>query len=760
MRPSAALLLCAALLPTCLFAAPAPGFAQEVTDGAKKLTLEQASGRESAPSYSSRAARMSWNEDGRWLSMRRDGKSVLVDPLTMEDAPEIQRGRPEQGLLGPDSSGVTYLLKQAGIDEGIADAVGKKSGAGQRSSDGQSLVVEHDGKYYMVSGKPDHEKVEVMSSEDVGGQLEFASLGANGKHFAWVTENDLYIKELGGKTRRVTENGGPEYFNGKLDWVYQEEIYGRGDFKGFWWSPDGKYVAFLASDEEAVFEFTLVDHIENGHFRVKPEVVNYPKVGDPNPTVRLGIAEAKSGKVKWMDLSEYPEDLLITRVMWTPQADRCLFVVADRIQTYADMRAANPATGKHKLMIRESAADSWTPRPAPPMWLDNGDFIWQSHRTGYRHLYLYDGNGKLKNAITAGDWQVRRIMEIDEVAGILWFSGTNDSAIDSNVYRINMDGTGLQRLTEGRGTHRVSFNHDRSLMLDRVSSLSMPEEVRLCDGDGKVLKVLDVDSPAAADAYLMAKWEVHEISARDGMKLDVSVLKPVPFDANANYPVWISTYSGPDAPSVRNSWNGSAWNQFLAQNGIIVMQVNVRSASGKGLWATKACYKQLGLSELNDLEDAVDWLCAKPWADADRVGITGYSYGGFMSAFALVFSDKFALAIAGGGVYDWRMYDTIYTERYMSTPELNPEGYAKTSILEHAGQLNGYLHMHHGEMDDNVHLQNMMQFIFKLQEAGKTNWSMMIYPQTRHGIGNRELRWHSRMQEWDLIQEHLLGSKN
>ena len=724
----------------------------------KKLTLEQASGRERAPSYFSRAARISWGEDGRFLSWRRDGKTELLDPMTLEAASDVPRGRPQQGLLGPDASGVTYLLKQAGVDEKIAEAVGKKSPAGQRSEDGTSLVIEHQGKYYMISGKPDHEKVEVLDSAEVGGALEFAQLGGDGKHFAWVMNNDLYIKQLGGKTRRITENGGPDFFNGKLDWVYQEEIYGRGNFKAFWWSPDGKYVAFLASDEAAVHEFTLVDHIENGHFRVKPETVNYPKVGDPNPTVKLGIVEAKTGKVKWPDLSEFPEDLLITRVMWTPDSERCLFVIADRIQTYADMCSANPATGKFKSMIRESSSDSWTPRPAPPRWLDSGDFIWTSHRDGFQHLYLYSADGKLKNAITAGDWQVSRIMHVDEERQMVWFSGTKDGAINSNVYRINFDGSGLLRLTSGDGSHRVSFNHDRSLLIDRVSNRTMPEEVRLCDGNtGEVLKVLDQSEVAAAKDYLMAEWEVHEISARDGVKLDAAILKPVPFDPKAKYPVWLSTYSGPNAPTLRNSWQGSSWFQYLAQQGVIVLQVNVRSASGKGLWATKACYKQLGLSELHDLEDTVDWLCANPWADGDRVGITGYSYGGFMSAFALVFSDKFSLAVAGGGVYDWRMYDTVYTERYMSTPQLNPEGYAKTSILDHAGQLTGYLHMHHGAMDDNVHLQNMMQFAYALQKAGKLNWSMMVYPQTRHGIGHRELRWHARQQEWALIQEHLLS---
>ena len=254
----------------------------------------------------------------------------------------------------------------------------------------------------------------------------------------------------------------------------------------------------------------------------------------------------------------------------------------------------------------------------------------------------------------------------------------------------------------------------------------------------------------------MSRWERVKIPTRDGLALDGALLKPVPFDRNQRYPVWIPTYSGPRAPSVRDRWSSSAWYQFLAQQGVIIMQVNVRSASRAGRAVVSQAYKHFGVLEVRDMEDAVDWLCANPWADGGRVGITGHSYGGFMTARCLLTSDRFRLGVAGSGVYDWRMYDTIYTERYMSTPALNPEGYLETSCLPVAKNLKGFLHLSHGLMDDNVHVQQLFHLTDALQLAGRTNWSMMVYANSRHGISGRERSRHAKQITWDLIQKHLI----
>lgn len=747
---------CLTLLP-CL-----PLLAQEATP--KVLTLEQASGRADAPSFGRRAPRAVFSADGKHVIVGRDEEERWIDVETLvesappADPPEAEPEDDEAG--GPSQAEVAEALATLdGLDEKSAARLARRPR--EKAADGSTQLFMRDGHLFFfqeVKGRSFVGQVPVTE-----GPFELLDLSDEGGIAGWVKDNDLYLLNTrSGDIVRVTENGSEERFNGKLDWVYQEELYGRGDFKAFWLAPTGGHVAFLSLDESPVHSYTVVDHVEDDTFRVKGEVSNYPKAGDPNPIPTLGLASTKDGKTRWVDLSKYDgQEILIVRVGWYTDG-RCLFMVQDRIQTWCDVNLVDPKTGKVETLIREES-ETWTERPQMPRWLEDGTFLWMSARTGMEQVYRYGQDGKLlgEGPLTSGgkpaDWSVRRITEVDEEAGQLYFNASEGGATDTNLYRVGLDGEGWTRLTRGRGAHRVTFNAGRTHLLDRVSALDMPEEVRLCDGNGDLIKRLAVAGPSSAEeqGYPVANWEVHEVAARDGFPLDVALLKPVPFDEGSTHPVWIMTYSGPDAPSVRNRWNSSAWPQFLAENGIICLQVNVRSASGKGQAVIGSCYKQLGVPELADLEDTVDWLCASAWADAARVGITGYSYGGFMSAYALLASDKFVLGLAGGGVYDWGMYDTIYTERYMSTPQLNPEGYEKTSCLKRAGDLNGFLHMHHGVMDDNVHFQNMMQMAYALQRAGQTSWSMMAYPQTRHGIRDGEQRWHARQLEWDLIREHL-----
>jgi len=735
-----------------LLATLSPALAQEAEP--KTLTLEQASARAKAPRFSGRAGDFSWAPDGHHLVLGRGKDAKWLDPETLERVDPRPLGKPEPLEDRPDREKVAAALEAI---EGI-DAEGAKQIARRRraaSEDGNRWLMESEGALYFY-GRDEDGKERVGSVPAADGPFELPQVAPEGPLMGWVKGNDLYLlNTVDGSLIQVTEDGGPDRLNGKLDWVYQEEIYGRGDFQAFWLSPTGSHVAFLSLDESPVEEFTVVDHVEEGHFRVKPEITHYPKVGDPNPIVALGIAETRRGQIRWIDLERYEsEEPLVVRVDWTPDG-RCLFMVQDRIQTWCDVNVADPDTGEWQTLIHE-ASPTWVDRPRSPRWLEDGSFLWLSQRTGYRHLYHYAADGKLVRPVTAGEWAVRRMREVDEEVGLIYFTATEGGAVNVNHYRVQLDGGGFKRLTRGDGSHSIDFREDKQFLIDRVSGLMFPEEVRLCDADGDLIELLGrAEIPAEKEGYPLARWELTEVDARDGFPLDVALLKPVPFDEKRPHPVWVMTYSGPDAPSVRNRWNGSTWAQFLAQNGVIVLQANVRSASGKSHVATGACYKRMLIPEIADLEDVVGWLTAKPWADARRVGITGYSYGGSVSAFALLTSDKFALGIAGGGVYDWRMYDTIYTERYMSTPDRNKEGYEATSCLNKAEGLKGFLHLYHGVMDDNVHVQNMLQLAMFLQRAGKTSWSMMAYPQNRHGISNGGQRWHARQLEWQLIQEHL-----
>jgi dipeptidyl-peptidase-4 len=322
-----------------------------------------------------------------------------------------------------------------------------------------------------------------------------------------------------------------------------------------------------------------------------------------------------------------------------------------------------------------------------------------------------------------------------------------DSAVGPHVYRADLDGSQQVRLTEGRGTHSVSLNGDGSLLVDSFSSLENAGESWLRKADGSAVRQLK-KSEVPKDANIT---QLAQIPARDGETLDVSVTRPLEFDAQQKYPVWIDTYSGPDAPTIRDRWN-SGRSDWYAQNGIVVLRCNVRSASGRGQKYSTCCYKQFGVQELLDLEDAVKWITTThEWADAERVGIGGWSYGGFMAGFALTHSKMFKCGVAGAGVFDWELYDTIYTERYMAMPQNNRDGYAKSSVTKAAKDLHGHLLIVHGTMDDNVHMQNAVQFIHELQTANKQNFTFMVYPKSRHGVRSPHL---GEMRQ-RFIKEHL-----
>jgi dipeptidyl-peptidase-4 len=581
------------------------------------------------------------------------------------------------------------------------------------------------------------------------------------KRAAFVRDGNLVVEDAaGGNEWAATRDGGPLMLYGVLDWVYQEEVYGRGNFKGFWWSPDSARVAFLGLDQKDVRDFAVVDHVPaplDKDRTVAVETTKYPKAGDPNPAAKLGIADAAAKQSRFVALEGYEPDILIVRVAWSPSGE--LFVqIQNRIQTWLDLLRVDPATLAVTRLFREESK-AWVEVTGQPHWLKDGSFLWLSDRSGYRHVYRYGKDGRLVRAITSGTWAVRDLDHVDEAGGWIYFSATRDGAAGNNLYRAPLAGGETVRLTQGRGTHAIEWGSDHAYFIDTVSSLADPPFQRLHKADGTVVKDLGQAPIPALETHAYVQPALHRVPARDGFELDAMVIAPEGRSAGSKHPVWIETYSGPDAPSVRDAWNASTWFQFLAQQGYFVFQVNVRTASGKGFCTTAKCYRQFGIQELADLEDAVKWLLDEhPEADAARVGMTGWSFGGFMTAFALTHSKAFRLGVAGAGVYDWRLYDTIYTERYMATPALNPEGYKLTSCIEAAKDLHGHLVLVHGTMDDNVHFQNAVRFAYELQMADKP-FDVMIYPKSRHGIGSAAQSWHLRQLTWRMMQQHLGGPR-
>jgi dipeptidyl-peptidase-4 len=577
----------------------------------------------------------------------------------------------------------------------------------------------------------------------------------DGALVSFVRANDLYVVDLKTRAeRRLTRTGNEKTLNGVLDWVYEEEVYGRGNRRGYWWSPDSARIAYLSIDESPVHAFPVVDHIPR---RQALEDTPYPLAGDPNPLVRLGVVGAGGGETRWVRTEGYePTDFLIVRVSWSPDSRRVVYQAQNREQTFLDLNAAEPATGNTSRLFRETTKAWVEPADDNPRWLKDGSFLWRSERTGYLHVYHYGPDGKLVKQITDGPWEVRGIDAVDEAAGWLYFHGTEHSHIGEHVYRVKLDGSGLKRLSEAEGNHRPSFSPSGAYFVDSWSDVNTPTQVRLYGADGALVRAVEENRVAALGQYKLGKAEFMRVKTRDGFEMEAMMIRPPDFDPSKKYPVLEFTYSGPHAPQVKNSWGGSTymWHQLLAQKGYIVWYCDNRSASGKGAQSAWVSYKNFGPLELRDLEDGLAYLKTLPYVDGSRVGIWGWSFGGYMTTYALTHSKQWKLGVAGGTVADWANYDSIYTERYMLTPEHNPAGYKAGSPLAGAANLSGKLMLIHGAIDDNVHMANTIQLAYELQKAGH-QFELMLYPKSRHGVTDPLLVKHMRQMMTDFILANL-----
>jgi dipeptidyl-peptidase 4 len=578
----------------------------------------------------------------------------------------------------------------------------------------------------------------------------------DGHMVSFVRGGNLYVEDLSmqRRERALTSDGSETILNGRLDWVYQEEVYGRGNFGAYWWSPDSTRIAFLRIDERPVPNYPVVDQIPIDQ---RLELTPYPKAGDPNPIVKLGMVSAAGGDVTWADTSKYmPEDLLIVRVGWFPDGKKTWFAAQNREQTYLDFNSANPDDGKSARLFRESTKTWIGVNDEGIRWLKDGSFLWLSDRNGWTHIYQYAPDGRLIRQVTNGDWDVQAFGEVDEGKGTIYFTATEHSFTAGQIYAIKLDGTGMTRISMSEGTHRPTFNSTGTYFIDSWSDVNTPTQIRLSDAAGKSLRVIDENKVEALAQYKLGKVELLNVKTRDGFNMEAMMIKPPDFDPTKKYPVMSYTYSGPQAPTVRNAWGGSTfmWHQLLAQKGYIIWICDNRTASNKGVNSAWPLYKNFGELELRDLEDGFTWLKSQPYVDGSRIGLWGWSYGGFMTSYALTHSQTFKIGIAGGTVSDWRNYDSIYTERYMGTPQNNPEGYWKSSPIHYAKDLHGKLLLIHGAIDDNVHMANTIQFLYELQKAGK-QVQLMVYPKSRHGVTDPALVKHMRQMMTEFIVANL-----
>lgn len=684
----------------------------------------------------------------RWL---KDGRHYLLSSSTKGDAGKIQKVDATTGEAVPffDALKMQKALNALG---GVTEADAKKlanRSTYQMSNDERAVLINwNNDLFYYQLGSDKALRVTNDPEEEVG-----ETFSPDDRMLGFVRNNNIYVYDLAvQRERRLTADGSPKILNGRLDWVYQEELYGRGNFEAYWWSPDSTKLAYLRLDERPVPEFTVVDHIP---YDQTLEVTPYPKSGDPNPVVQLGIVDAAGGATRWVDTYKYqPSDLLIVRVTWTPDGRKVVYQAQNREQTFLDVNFAGD-DGKSTTILHETSK-AWVGINDNPNFLKDGSFLWQSERSGWNHFYHYSADGKLLGQVTDGRWEVSSFDGLDEAKGLLYFTATEHSPIAPQAYRIKLDGTALTRVTAGEGSHKVAISPDSKLFIDTWSDVNTPAQTRLYDVDGKLVRVIAENKVEALREYKLGASQLLQVKTRDGVEMEAMMIKPPDFDPQKKYPVLEFTYSGPHAPSVKNGWGGSAymWHQMMAQKGYIIWICDNRTASGKSLESTWPVYKNFGELELRDLEDGIAWLKSQPYVDGSRIGIWGWSYGGFMTSYALTHSKTFKMGIAGGTVSDWRNYDSIYTERYMLTPQNNPEGYWKSSPVHYAKDLHGKLLLIHGAIDDNVHVQNTIQFIYELQKAGK-QFQLMLYPKSRHGVTDPLLVKQMRQMMTDFVLANL-----
>ena len=702
-----------------------------------------------------------WSADGRSFKQVVNGRLMRVDAMTGQAVPYF------------DSFSLAAALQREGVKADEATELANSQSL-QFNADESGILINNSNDlwYYDLSGR---NLKRLTNTKDEEKEADFSP---DGKWVSFVRGNNLYaVDVVKGNEKQLTRDGregDKAIYNGYLDWVYEEELYGRGLKRGYWWSPDSKFIAFLRLDESPVPKFIIPNDIPTDQ---DVETTFYPQAGDPNPIVRLGIADVgktsyvpnarripKIGErlppsllrvgdaVKFVDTSSYkPEDLLIARAAWSPDSRAVVFQALNREQTYLDLKAATMDGKVRKLLTETSPA--WVEVYDNPLFLHDGTGIWESARNGWKHLYLYDNSGKLMRQLTSGKWEVRTVYGVDEKNGWVYFSATKDSYIGENIYRVRLTGGEPERLSNGDGSHAASFNKDFSQYVENWSDVNNPTQTRLFNADGKLARVINENKVEALGQYKLSKPEFLNVKTRDGFMMEAMMIKPPDFDPSKKYPVFEYTYSGPHAPSVANRWGGTRgmWFQMLAQKGYIIWVCDNRTASGKGLESTWPVYKNFGPLELRDLEDGVNYLKSLPYVDGSRIGLHGWSYGGFMTSYALTHSTAYKIGIAGGIVSDWRNYDSIYTERYMLTPEHNHDGYDRTSVLKAAKNLSGRLMIIHGGIDNNVHQQNAEQLAYELQKADK-QFDLMIYPTARHGLTNpaQVKHWYTMMTEFIL----------
>jgi len=581
--------------------------------------------------------------------------------------------------------------------------------------------------------------------------LRNVKLSPDGKLVGFVRNHNIYVVDLStGKEKAVTTNGTDNILNGEFDWVYEEE-FGLAD--AWRWSPDSKKIAFWQLDQTRVKEFHLIDEMYpyNKVFKLK-----YPKVGEKNAIVKVAVADLETGKTNWMDIGKN-DDIYIPRIFWTNSSSTLAILRLNRHQNFLELLMANTSTGKSKVIVTDT----------DPAWIDvrhdisflktRDQIIWSSEKSGYRHAYLYDYSGKLIKRITNGNWEISEIAGVDEQTDRLYFYGKKDSPIEQNIYSVNLDGTNLKRITQKRGWHSAIFSPGFKYFIDYYSNAATPTMTVLNNSNGKEIRILNSGKIEALNRHNMVYPSFIKFKTTDGTELNGYFIKPFNFDPKKKYPVLVYGYGGPGSQMVVDRWGGyrTYWHQYMTEQGYIIFVADNRGTGGRGKAFKNLAYGDLSKWSVHDQIEGAKYLAKLPYVDKNRIGFWGWSGGGYLTIAMLTRgADYFKTGVAVAPVTDFRLYDAIWTERYMGLINENVEGYEKANLINTAGGLKGKLLIIHGSGDDNVHYQNTLQFINKTISINK-QVDMFIYPNRAHSISGGNTRLHLFTKITDYFLRNL-----
>ncbi|MDQ6870442.1 MAG: S9 family peptidase [Gemmatimonadota bacterium] len=586
-----------------------------------------------------------------------------------------------------------------------------------------------------------------------------AELSPNGGMLGFERGGDMYVTNLSTQTeKRLTSDAAEHVYNGHFDWVYEEEF---GFAQAWKWSPDSRYIAYWQLNDSAEPEIQISGY-SGAH--QEWERIRIPQVGDSNATARIGVVDVATGARTWLDTGERG-GFYIPRIYWTSRPDTLAVITLNRPQNTMKLFFFDVRTGGRRQVMTETSKT----------WLDvydfyagvddmmsfpkgSTEFFWLSDRDGFQHLYRYDYSGKLINQVTRGNWSATRIEGSDASQQTIYFTSTEVSPLQRQLYSIGFDGSNKRRITTAEGNHRINMSPAATYFLDRYSSVHQPTQVEVWSTPGQKLRTLEdnaaVTTWLATHAYSPA--EIFSFTTSDGVHLDANMVKPIPFDPNKRYPVVFAVYGGPGSQDVYDAFSTSGWTQWLAQEGYIVVDVNNRGNNNYGSAFMKVVYKQLGKYEALDFAEAARYLAKQSYVDPKRVAITGTSYGGYSVVYTMeMYPELFPVGVANSAGTDWRLYDTIYTERYMGLLDDNLKGYVESAPVEHAATMRGKLLLIHSMMDDNVHPQNTMQLLTALTNAGR-DADLRIYPPGHHGAAyNAQSAFLIRQVTDEFLARHL-----